>query len=85
MVGSILLTVQPGQTVKRGEEYGYVGSAPHGPQLTECGRYFAFGGSTIVTLFEPGTIHFDDDILENSSQSIETLVRVGMRIGRRVR
>jgi phosphatidylserine decarboxylase len=43
----------------------------------------AFGGSTIICLFQPGKCQFDDDILENSSKAIETLVRVGMRIGSR--
>lgn len=45
-------------------------------------RYFAFGGSTIVILFEKGKLKWDEDILSNSSQStLETLVRVGMGVG----
>lgn len=47
--------------------------------------YFAFGGSTIVCLFEPNTVQFDNDILQNSAACIETLVRVGMRIGKSIR
>ncbi|KAG8975295.1 hypothetical protein FRB90_009564, partial [Tulasnella sp. 427] len=40
MVGSIVTTVQEGAEVKRGDEFGY----------------FAFGGSTIVCLFEKDTV-----------------------------
>ncbi|KAI8598439.1 phosphatidylserine decarboxylase-domain-containing protein [Dissophora ornata] len=65
MVGSIVLTTQPGQEVERMEEHGY----------------FAFGGSTIVVLFEPNSIQFDEDLLRSSKEQIEMLVRVGMRIG----
>ncbi|KAF9115541.1 hypothetical protein BGX27_007428 [Mortierella sp. AM989] len=65
MVGSIVLTTQPGQEVERMEEHGY----------------FAFGGSTIVVLFEPNSVQFDEDLLRSSKEQIEMLVRVGMRVG----
>jgi len=67
MVGSIMTTVNEGQEVKRGDEFGY----------------FAFGGSTIVVLFEPGVVEWDEDLLINGRASLETLVRVGMGIGKR--
>src|ERR1700753_2263420 len=67
MVGSIKTTVEEGQEVKRGEEFGY----------------FAFGGSTIVLLFEPGVVVWDEDLVVNGKASLETLVRVGMGIGKR--
>jgi len=66
MVGSIHFTTTPGQTVRKGDEHGY----------------FAFGGSTVLLLFEPGTIEFDEDLLANSQKPIETLVKVGTSIGR---
>ncbi|EIN06937.1 hypothetical protein PUNSTDRAFT_70671 [Punctularia strigosozonata HHB-11173 SS5] len=66
MVGSIITTVQEGQQVKRGDEFGY----------------FAFGGSTIVIVFEKGVVDWDEDLLVNGRASLETLVRVGMGIGR---
>ncbi|OSC96707.1 hypothetical protein PYCCODRAFT_1472429 [Trametes coccinea BRFM310] len=66
MVGSIHMTVEEGQQVKRGQEFGY----------------FAFGGSTIVVLFEKGVVDWDEDLLINSRACLETLVRVGMGIGR---
>ncbi|KAF7299266.1 Phosphatidylserine decarboxylase proenzyme 2 [Mycena indigotica] len=66
MVGSIETTVKEGEAVKRGQEFGY----------------FAFGGSTIVVLFEKGVLEWDEDLLVNGRASLETLVRVGMGIGR---
>ena len=46
--------------------------------------YFAFGGSTIILLFQKDKITFDTDLLENSEQSLETLVRFGNSIGVKV-
>jgi len=65
MVGSIKATVEEGEQVKRGQEFGY----------------FAFGGSTVVFLFEKGVVEWDEDLLINSRSMLETLVRVGMGIG----
>lgn len=47
----------------------------------EKGR-FAFGGSTVVLLVEPGKVMMDRDILENSRDGFETLVKMGQRIGK---
>ncbi|ODV87281.1 hypothetical protein CANARDRAFT_5828 [[Candida] arabinofermentans NRRL YB-2248] len=65
MVGSIILTVEVGDTLNKGDEVGY----------------FKFGGSTILLLIPQGKIIFDSDLVNNSMSSIETLVRVGMSIG----
>lgn len=46
--------------------------------------YFQFGGSTLVLLFEPGAVGFDDDLKEDSRRGIEVHVRAGSRIGGRV-
>lgn len=51
--------------VKRGEEKGY----------------FQFGGSTIVMLLQEGRVHVDADILKNSKAGLETVVRMGEKIG----
>ncbi|CAE6479203.1 unnamed protein product [Rhizoctonia solani] len=67
MVGSIVTTVMEGEPIARGQEFGY----------------FAFGGSTIVILFERGKLTWDDDLLNNSHSTLETLVRVGMGVGKR--
>ncbi|THV96569.1 hypothetical protein D6C78_04310 [Aureobasidium pullulans] len=65
MVGSTVITRKTGEQVKRAEELGY----------------FKFGGSTLLLLFEPGKMLFDDDLVDNSNGALETLVRVGMSIG----
>jgi len=44
--------------------------------------YFDFGGSTIVLLFQKNAIAFDPDLLTNSSEKIETLVKVGETIAK---
>jgi len=51
--------------VHRGEEKGY----------------FQFGGSTVVLLFEKDRVYVDEDILNDSLQNIETIVKMGERIG----
>jgi len=58
MVGSTVITRKAGEHVKRAEELGY----------------FKFGGSTILLLFEKGTMVWDDDLADNSSGALETLV-----------
>jgi len=65
MVGSINWTISEGMNIHRGDEMGY----------------FAFGGSTIICLFEKGRIAFDDDLLVNSEKPIETLVCMGNSVG----
>lgn len=44
--------------------------------------YFAFGGSTTLVLFQPGSVTFDSDLLQNSDRQLETLVKVGMSLGK---
>ncbi|WFD31000.1 phosphatidylserine decarboxylase [Malassezia sp. CBS 17886] len=66
MVGSTVLAVEEGQAVQRGDELGY----------------FKFGGSTIVLVVPEARVTVDDDLLSNSEACIETLIHVGMRIGR---
>lgn len=58
MVGSTVITRKAGEQVKRAEELGY----------------FKFGGSTLLLLFEPGVVKFDDDLVSNSNGAVETLV-----------
>lgn len=49
----------------------------------EKGR-FEFGGSTIVLLFGKDTVRPDEDILRNSAENTETVVKYGEKIGVRV-
>lgn len=43
--------------------------------------YFEFGGSTVILGFEKDRICLDADIIRNSREQVETLVRMGERIG----
>lgn len=53
--------------VKRGQEKGY----------------FQFGGSTVMLLTKANMVTVDDDILENSKEGIETIVKFGEKIARK--
>lgn len=64
-VGSIIQTYSPGQPVEKGAEKGY----------------FAFGGSTVITLFEPGRIRLCDDLEENTSRNRELYSPMGTPLG----
>lgn len=43
--------------------------------------WFEFGGSSTLTLFPPGSVRLDDDLLENSAKFIETYARMGDKMG----
>jgi len=60
-VGSVVHTARPGQFVAKGDEKGY----------------FRFGGSCVITLFEPGKISFSEDLLEHSAAGREVYARMG--------
>ena len=64
-VGSIEYTFVPGEPVQKGAEKGY----------------FKFGGSSIITIFEPDQVRLTDDLLENSRQNRELYARIGDRMG----
>jgi phosphatidylserine decarboxylase len=65
-VGTIHQTFQPFQPQSKGNEKGY----------------FSFGGSSLILLFEPGRIHFDQDLVEASNRCIEVLGQMGQSLGR---
>ena len=65
-VGTIRQTFTPGSPVEKGAEKGY----------------FAFGGSSTITLFEPGTVTLEADLLEHSSNQTELYAKVGSRMAR---
>jgi phosphatidylserine decarboxylase len=66
LVGSVVQSRKEGDVVKRGEELGG----------------FKYGGSTVLNIFKKGTVQWDDDLITNSNTPIETVVRVGEKIGR---
>ncbi|HSH93594.1 MAG TPA: phosphatidylserine decarboxylase, partial [Roseimicrobium sp.] len=65
-VGSIVQTFQAGNDVAKGAEKGY----------------FRFGGSSTITIFEPGRIALAKDLVENSLQCRELYAKVGDGMGR---
>lgn len=71
-VGALLV----GKIVNHYEQYTF--------QKGEEKGYFKFGGSTIVLLFKPGQINIDQDIKENSKEEIETTVKLGEQVGKKI-
>ena len=64
-VGTIQQCYAPGRAVEKGERKGY----------------FDLGGSTVVLVFEPGTVVLDEDLYSSTRNEIETHVQMGERIG----
>ena len=66
---------------------GRIVNHPHGKHMErgiEKG-YFEFGGSTVVLMLEAGKAAIDPQILRNSENGAETIVRYGSRIGKAMR
>lgn len=66
-VGSIEQTFRPGLPVAKGAEKGY----------------FRFGGSSVITLFEPGRVRLAEDLLRESARNREVYARIGEIMGTR--
>jgi phosphatidylserine decarboxylase len=64
-VGSIVWTVNVGETVSKGQELGY----------------FQFGGSTVVSIFPSNRFRLNDDIQRSSRQDVEMYLPVGQIVG----
>lgn len=64
-VGTIEQTYEAGKPVKKGDEKGY----------------FSFGGSCLALLFEKGRVRFDEDLIRNSAEKIETKGEFGTSLG----
>ena len=64
-VGSFEYTFTPNTRVAKGAEKGY----------------FKFGGSSTITLFEPGRVKLDDDLLMHTAEQRELYARMGDRLG----
>ena len=56
----------------------------HSFQRGEEKGMFEFGGSTTVLLVKKDQLKVDQDILENSKENIETVVKLGEKIGCRI-
>lgn len=66
MVGSMVHTYAAGAPIKKGDEMGY----------------FAFGGSTIVMLFDKEKFKIDGDLIKNTQRGLETFVKMGEQIAK---
>jgi phosphatidylserine decarboxylase len=42
--------------------------------------FFAFGGSSTITLFEPGAVRLEADLADHSSRQVELYAKVGTRM-----
>ena len=65
MVGGIFQAFIPGRAVAKGEEKGL----------------FKFGGSCVITLFQPGKIKLDADLVKHSAEGLEVYARMGEHLG----
>jgi len=74
MVGSTIITRKAGETVHRAEELGYFKFGTLNPSELLTSTNSRPGGSTILLLFEPGVMQYDQDLVDNSSGALETLV-----------
>ncbi len=60
-----IVNLHQAASVKRGMEKGY----------------FRFGGSTVILIFQRDKVKIDDDIISNTEKGIETIVKMGEKIG----
>ena len=67
-VGGIHMTYTPEKKTGKGDEQGY----------------FSFGGSTVMTFFEPNRIILDQDLIALTSQCIELYAKQGDHMGTRI-
>lgn len=65
MVGKITNHQRGAAVVRKGQEKGY----------------FEFGGSTVILLLQHGKVRMDIDLLENTEDGYETIIKMGERIG----
>jgi phosphatidylserine decarboxylase len=65
-VGSMVETYEAGRRVAKGEERGY----------------FRFGGSFLATLFEPGRVVLEEDLVRAGEEGVELYAKMGTPLGR---
>ena len=53
----------------------------HAPLQGQELGYFLYGGSTVITVFQRGSVRYDADLCARSRRGVETLVRVGTSLG----
>ena len=65
-VGSVHITAQSGNFHVKGTELGY----------------FSFGGSSLITIFQPDMIHLDNKLIQMTKQGHESYGKMGEAMGR---
>ena len=68
LVGTIKQLYIAGRAIAKGEEKGL----------------FKFGGSCVITIFQPGKIKFDADLVQHSAGGMEVYAKMGERLGEAV-
>lgn len=66
MVGAMHQTYTPFQSYSKGDEKGF----------------FSFGASSLILIFPPETIRFDQDLVEATAQGLEILCHMGQSMGK---
>lgn len=64
-VGAIHQTFSAESSIQKGDEKGY----------------FAFGGSSTITIFEPNAVKLEEDLVQHSSQQTELYAQIGSSMG----
>lgn len=64
-VGSMIQTYEPNKPTRKGAEKGY----------------FSFGASSLILLFEPNTILFDEDLVAATGEGLEMRCLLGQSLG----
>jgi phosphatidylserine decarboxylase len=71
-----------------------VGSIKYVPGVDQIGAHvrrgqclgaFYYGGSTVIVVYPRGEVTLDDDLVKNSTEGVETLVKVGWKTGQTLR
>ncbi|KAG9010619.1 hypothetical protein FRB93_003887 [Tulasnella sp. JGI-2019a] len=66
LVGSMQWSQPVNSTIDKGDDLGW----------------FQFGGSTVILVAPEGTVSWDEDLVKNSRNATEMLVRMGSQVGR---
>ena len=86
---SVLKSDNFGEVIQMEVGAMFVGKIENGPVQVRAERgqekgNFAFGGSTVILMTRSKSVQPDEDILENSARGIETRVRLGERVGKKL-
>lgn len=86
---SILRSENFGEIIQMEVGAMFVGKIENRPRTVRVERgqekgNFAFGGSTVILMTKAGSVQPDQDILENSLRGIETKVKLGEHIGKKI-